>query len=101
MLKFEHLVFFNKQLGGVGTHTKFDNGMTVSIQASKTNYCSPREDLYHENDYESFEIAVWDEVGNWRTREFIGDPKHNDDVAGWQSREQIDEVLRKVQNTKQ
>jgi len=41
MLKFEHLVFFNKQLGGVGTHTKFDNGMTVSIQASKTNYCSP------------------------------------------------------------
>jgi hypothetical protein len=97
MFKFKNLVFTNKGSGGVGSCTTFDNGMTVSVQASKTNYCSPREDRYHENDYESFEIAVWDEVGNWRTREFMDDPKHGDDVAGWQSREQIDEVLRKVQ----
>ena len=97
MLKFKDLIFTNKPLGGVGAHVVFENGMTVSVQASKTNYCSPREDRYHENDYASFEIAVWDEVGNWRTKEFIGDPKHDDGVAGWQSREQIDEVLRKVQ----
>lgn len=97
MLKFEHLVFTNRPMGGVGSHTVFDNGMTVSVQASRTNYCSPREDKYHENDYESFEVAVWDEVGNWRTREFVGDPKRGDDVAGWQSREQITELLKKVQ----
>ena len=97
MLKFKDLVFTNKPLGGVGAHVVFENGMTVSVQASKTNYCSTREDLSNKNDYASFEIAVWDEVGNWRTREFIGNPKHGDDVAGWQSREQINEVLRKVQ----
>ncbi len=97
MFKFKNLVFTHKPLGGVGSHTVFDNGMTVSVQASKTNYCSPREDLPNKNEYESFEVAVWDEVGNWRTREFIDDPKHNDDVAGWQSREQIDELLKKVQ----
>ena len=97
MVKFKDLIFTNKPLGGVGAHVVFENGMTVSVQASKTNYCSPREDLSNKNDYESFEVAVWDEVGNWRTREFIGDPNRGDDVAGWQSREQIDELLKKVQ----
>jgi len=98
MRTFKDLVFrpgfhFGK---GVSAHFEFDNGCVISVQASRRHYCSPREDLNSPNDYESFEIAIWNEYGEWKTREFI--PDLNDDVAPCMSREQIEKVMGKIQN---
>lgn len=97
MRTFKDLVFkpgfhFGK---GVSALFEFDNGCFISVQASKQHYCSPREDLDSPEDYESFEIGIWDELGVWKTREFI--PGLNEDVAPFMSREQIDEVMEKIQ----
>ena len=98
MRTFKDLVFEKRihSMQGVGAHLEFDNGHVISVQASRRHYCSPREDLNSPNDYESFEIAIWNEYGEWKTREFI--PDLNDDVASCMSREQIEKVMGKIQN---
>lgn len=91
-LVFEEQIYFGQ---GVGAHFEFDNGHVISVQASKFHYCSPRENLNSPNRYESFEVAIWNEYGEWKTREFI--PGLNDDVAPFMSREQIEKVMEKIQ----
>jgi hypothetical protein len=95
-MQFKDLVFTPRQFGGgFGSHTEI-NDFVLSVQASSSNYCTPREDLTSVDDYASFEIAVWEADGdrNWVTRDFIDDL--NDEVAGWQTREDIDSVIQKL-----
>ena len=82
---------FEKKWYGVGAHHKFDNGITISVQAGEGIYSTPREDHLSEDDYSSFEIAMWDEKGEWITQDIV--PGHNDEVVGWVSRENIDEII--------
>jgi len=97
MRTFKDLVFEKTiHLGqGVGAHLEFDNGHVISVQAGPYHHCSPREALNSPDDYESFEVAIWNEYGVWKTREFI--PGLNDDVATFMSREQIEKVMEKIQ----
>jgi hypothetical protein len=58
---FKDLEFEPNELGGVGTHHTFENGITISVQASKFAYCEPRENLASHEFYASFEVALWDD----------------------------------------
>ena len=93
MKQFKDLEFEPNDLGGVGAHHTFENGVTISVQASKFNYCTPRENLPSHSLYASFEVALWDDNG-WLTRNYF--PNINDDVLPMQGREDIDELINKL-----
>ena len=79
-----------------GFHITFDNDVTVSVQFGAGNYCQHHnEEIKSEipkKDIESVdaEVAIWKKSGIWITREFRDE---NDDIFGWQSPEQVLEVL--------
>ncbi len=82
---------FKKKWHGVGSNHTFDNGITLSVQAGSGIYSTPREDHSSADDYSSFEIAIWDKNGEWITQDIISN--HDDDVKGWVSRDEIDEII--------
>jgi len=81
-----------------GKHAKmqFDNGYSISVIAGKGYYSTPRENDLDSSKYKSFEIAIFDADGSWVTGEFFLS-HHEGMVAGWQSREEIDEVMKQIQ----
>ena len=86
---------FEKTYNGVGAHHKFDNGITISVQAGEGIYSTPRENLTSPNSYSSFEVALWDESGEWITQNFA---KTDDAVVGWQTKDNIDAIMMEVQS---
>lgn len=86
---------FDKTYNGVGAHYKFDNGITISVQAGAGNYSTPKENLISPNSYSSFEVGLWDEKGKWITQDFA---KTDNLVAGWQTKEDIDAIIMAVNN---
>ena len=95
MIQFRDLEFEPRGFGGVGATRTFDNNITISIQASRINYSTPKEDLTSSDQFSSFEVAVWGDDGEFITKNFTGD----DDVIGWQSRDEINTLLKTIQNT--
>lgn len=93
-MKFKDLEF-EKTYNGVGAHHKFDNGITISVQAGEGIYSTPRENLTSPNSYSSFEVALWDESGEWITQDFV---KTDDVVVGWQTKDNIDAIMMAVQS---
>ena len=97
---FKDLEFEALEIGrfGKGKHARmrFDNGYSISVVAGKRYYCSPRENNLDSSKYESFEIAIFYADGSYATGEFFLS-HHERDVAGWQSREQIDKVMKQIQ----
>ena len=56
--------------------------------------CEPRETKKSVDDYFSFEIAIINkDDGSWQTSNYI---ETDDDVAGWVTRSQINEVIDKL-----
>jgi hypothetical protein len=97
MIQFRDLEFEPRDFGGVGATHTFDNNITISIQASKMNYSTPREDLTSSDQFSSFEVAMWNEDGEWVTKDFV--PDAGDDVLGWQGRDEINTLLKTIQNS--
>ena len=58
-------------------------------------YSEPRENLTTPNDFDSFEVAVFAPNGDWATQVFF--PNIHDDVIGWQTRDAINELIKKIQ----
>jgi len=96
MITFRDLKFKKRDMGGVGATHTFDNGITISVQAGSGPYSTPREDLTSSDDFVSFELAMWNEEGEWITSNFIGE----DSVIGWQDRGEINALMLLIQNTK-
>ena len=94
MLIFKDLVF-EKKFGGVGATHTFENGITISVQAGSGNYSTPKENLSSSDDFASFEVAMWDEDGDWVTKDFV--PDINDDVLGWWDIADISILMIKIQ----
>ena len=96
-MKFTDLKFTQNPQGGIGATHTFDNGIMISVQASKNHYCSPREDLWESGTYSSFEVALLDTNNDneFVTRDYIKDA--TDDVLGWQDRDAIDNLMVKIQ----
>jgi len=82
---------FTKRFDGVGSLHKFDNGITLSVVAGVGRYCTPRENSPSPEDYSSFEIGIWGKDGRWLTRDIV--PNNNNDVIGWLSRDEINEII--------
>ena len=97
MLTFDDLEF-EKTYGGVGASHMFDNNFSISVQAGKGAYSTPRDYLSDPDEYSLFEVAIVDREGHWATKDFI--PNHNDDVKGWVSREEISEIMVIIQSLK-
>ena len=96
MLIFKDLEFKKRDMGGVGATHTFDNGITISVQAGSGPYSTPREDLTSSDDFVSFEVAMWDEDGEWVTKDFV--PDAGDDVLGWQDRGEINALMLLIQD---
>ena len=95
MKTFKDLVFHPNRSGGINSRTDFDNGFSLSVIAGGMAYSSPREDNIDPDHFSMFEVAVFTPDGEF-TREFF--PESNDDVAGWQSRADINTIMMLVQN---
>jgi hypothetical protein len=89
-MKFNDLKFKQLENGVGATHT-FDNGITISVQASENHYCYPKENLNSKNDYSSFEVAVFDIDNEFVTKDYIKDA--DDDVFGWAKRYDIENLM--------
>jgi hypothetical protein len=89
---------------GKGFHLTFENGLTISVQIGYGNYC----ENYNINNTlqdgttprkmkcKNAEIGIWDEHGNWVTRDFIKDL--DDDVVGYIVADEIADLINKVKN---
>ena len=69
-----------------------DNGIELSVVAGSGMYSSPRDAGDSPDNFNAFEVAVFDAAGN-----FITDFPNSDtnDVLGWQSRSDIDALITK------
>lgn len=71
------------------------NGHLLSVVAGEGMYSTPRKNLTSPDDFESFEVAVFDSVGNFVTQEVV--PNINDDVVGWQTRMDINIIITRIE----
>ena len=97
MKTFKDLEFKKRDIGGIGAFIEFDNDITISVQASKFNYSTPREDLTSPDDFSTFEVAVIDVNSDSITKDFV--PNASDDVLGWQDRGEINALMMLIQNS--
>ena len=95
MKTFKDLVFHPNRTGGVNSRTDFDNGFSLSVIAGGLAYSTPRKDSSDPNFFKQFEVAVFAPNGDWATRDFF--PDHDDDVLGWQDRDEITELMSRIQ----
>jgi hypothetical protein len=94
-----------KITNGKGFHMTFKNGLTLSVQFGKGNYCKnysiPWEKEREQGlTCEDAEIAVWDRADAWITKEFVDDAKESDGVAGHISVEELAGVIAKIMEYK-
>tara|TARA_R110000782_G_scaffold4860_2_gene16952 strand:- start:4870 stop:5154 length:285 start_codon:yes stop_codon:yes gene_type:complete len=92
-MEFKDLMW-NSWQNGVSSSELFDNGFEMSIVAGPGKYSSPKDEGDSPDDFSSFEVAIFNPQGDWVTKEFF--PGHNDDVMGWQSREDINNLIKKI-----
>ena len=95
-LEFKPTALFALELRSpLGAYMEFDNGYSISVVAGSKMYSTPRTDGLPLDEYTAFEIAIL-KGEEWLTGEFFLS-HHERDVAGWQSREEIDEVMKQIQ----
>ena len=75
-----------------GFHLTFENGLTISVQFGRGNYCANR---WNDNgrdftECEDAEIAIWDDRGN----EYLFG---NDTVKGYVSADEVAQYISRVQ----
>ena len=96
MKTFKDLVFSANRTGGVNSRTDFDNGFSLSVVAGGIAYSTPREDNTDPDFFSAFEVAVFNNEGEF-TREFFPED-HSDDVMGWQTRADINTIMLQIQS---
>ena len=67
-----------------GFHMTFENGYTISVQFSKTNYSDGGETIA--------EVAAWDSDRKWVKL------NEHDDVQGWCSPNEVLEIMNQIAN---
>ena len=96
MKTFKDIRFFDSMGGNLKSITKFDNGFSLSVIAGEHAYCEPRESSIDPDFFSEFEVAVFNDDGEF-VREFFPED-HNDDVLGWQSRADINTLMLLIQS---
>ena len=72
--------------GAIQGKLTLSNGIEFSVVAGPTLYSLPRDKGNSPDDFDKFEVAIFDQDGN-----FIG--ANEGDVMGWQSREDINKLI--------
>ena len=87
MKKFEDIKWKQHRIGkgSIQGLLMLDNGIELSVVAGPTMYSLPKDAGNSPDDFDKFEVAVFDQDG-----EFVGD-----DVIGWQSRSDINKLIEK------
>ena len=93
-MTFDDINFTPHECGGIKGKLKV-NEHTVSVLGGFGFYSEPRENLTTPNDFDAFEVAVFAPNGDWATQVFF--PDIHDDVIGWQTRDEINELIKKIQ----
>lgn len=75
--------------------TKFKKELLLSVVAGDGLYSLPREKHLNPDDFSKFEVAILDENG-FCTKDFV--PDANDDVLGWQTRDDINTLIETIIN---
>ena len=90
MKSFKDVIFKKHRLGKghIQGLLMLDNGIELSIVAGKGMYSLPRNAGDSPDDFDKFEVAIFDEDGS-----FVMDDGH--EVLGWQSRSDIDKLIEK------
>ena len=85
MKKFEDIKWKQHQLGkgSIQGLLMLDSGNELSIVAGPGMYCMPKEQHNSPDSFSSFEVAVFDKEGK-----MMGDP------TGWQSRDNINTLIK-------
>lgn len=93
---FNDLQFTETQIGTLHAKKEFDNGYVISVVAGEIAYSLPCDNNHAGNPdyYAAFEVAVMDSDMDFVTLEFF--PDHDDDVVGWQSREDINNLIKAI-----
>jgi len=77
---------------------EFDDGVELSVIAGAKFYSSKIGDaIPHPDKFASFEVAVLDKGGKFVTQKFTNE---DNEVIGWQSREDIDNIISKIEDYK-
>ena len=77
--------------GGIGAVLKTKSKVTISVQAGRGVYSTPREDGLEPESYSHFEVAILNTLGEFVTDKFIN--CGTDTVAGWVSRDVINNLI--------
>jgi len=96
MKTFKDIKFFPSMGGNLKSNTKFDNGFEISVIAGEFAYSTPRENSLDPDFFSAFEVAIFNDEGEFVTQDFFQDIE--DDVMGWQSRSDINTIMMVVQS---
>lgn len=96
MKTFKDIQFHPSMGGNLKSNTKFDNGFEISVVAGEFAYSTPRQSSFDPDFFSEFEVAVFNEDGEF-VREFFPED-HDDDVLGWQERGQINALMLLIQS---
>ena len=96
MKTFKDIQFHPSMGGRLKSTTKFDNGFELSVIAGEHTYSTPRENNLDPDFFSEFEVAIFNDKGEFVTQDFFQDI--NDDVMGWQSRADINTIMMVVQS---
>ena len=92
MTQFKDLIFKDHTYM-INAHHVFDNDWEISVSAGNGIYCSPKENLKNQESFSSFEIAIFNEKGEYATGEVL---QIDNDVVGWQGREDINNIIEMI-----
>ena len=96
MKTFKDIEFFPSMGGNLKSNTKFDNGFEMSVIAGQFAYSTPRENSLDPDFFSAFEVAIFNDEGEFVTQDFFQDI--NDDVMGWQTRADINTIMMVAQS---
>ena len=91
MITVDDLKFIPQLHGGIGAKLKTKSKVTISVQAGRGIYSTPREDGLEPENYSHFEVAILNTLGEFVTDKFIDCGE--DIVAGWVSRDVINNLI--------
>mgnify|MGYP007125715646 CR=1 FL=1 len=92
MIQFKDLIFKDHH-HMINAHHVFDNDWEISVSAGAGNYCTPREDLGQPELFSSFEVAIFNQNGDFATKDLL---QADDDVVGWCGREDINNIIEMI-----
>ena len=96
MKTFKDIQFHPSMGGNLKSITRFDNGFELSVIAGEFAYSTPRENNTNPDFFSAFEVAVFNDDGEFVTKDFFQDIE--DDVMGWQTRADINTLMLLIQS---